>query len=50
MEHIEWKKGRCVVFPSSYPHKGLPPIDVSPRTTLGFIFNGLPLQKQSEEV
>ncbi|MDC1020651.1 hypothetical protein OAR23_01360 [bacterium] len=50
VEHIEWKKGRCVVFPSSYPHKGLPPIDVSPRTTLGFIFNGLPLQKQSEEV
>ena len=42
---VDWKKGRCVVFPSSYPHKGLPPIDVSPRVTIGFIFNGLPLQK-----
>lgn len=42
---VDWKKGRCVVFPSSYPHKGLPPINVSPRVTIGFIFNGLPLQK-----
>ena len=42
---VDWKKGRCVVFPSSYPHKGLPPKDISPRATIGFIFNGLPLQK-----
>ena len=42
---VDWKKGRCVVFPSSYPHRGLPPKDVTPRTTIGFIFNGLPLQK-----
>tara|TARA_Y100000389_G_C17446340_1_gene511851 strand:- start:707 stop:1345 length:639 start_codon:yes stop_codon:yes gene_type:complete len=49
VEHIEWKKGRCVVFPSSYPHKGLAPINVSPRITVGFIFNGLPLQRQEDK-
>jgi hypothetical protein len=42
---VDWKKGRCVVFPSSYLHKGLPPKDISPRATIGFIFNGLPPQK-----
>ena len=42
---VDWKKGRCVVFPSSYLHKGLPPKNTSPRATIGFIFNGLPLQK-----
>lgn len=46
--NVDWKKGRCVVFPSSYPHKGLPPKDVSPRATIGFIFNGLPQQKEQE--
>ncbi len=43
--NVDWKKSRCVVFPSSYLHKGLPPKNVSPRATIGFIFNGLPLQK-----
>ena len=47
--NVDWKKGRCVVFPSSYPHRGLPPKDVSPRATIGFIFNGLPQQKEQEE-
>jgi len=41
---VDFKKGRCVVFPSSYLHEGLPPKEVSPRVTIGFIFNGLPLQ------
>lgn len=45
IHNVDWKKGRCVVFPSSYLHKGLPPKNVSPRATIGFIFNGLPLQK-----
>ena len=41
---VEFKKGRCVVFPSSYLHEGLKPNEISPRVTIGFIFNGLPLQ------
>ena len=41
---VEFKKGRCVVFPSSYLHEGIKPNKISPRVTIGFIFNGLPLQ------
>ena len=41
---VDFKKGRCVIFPSSYLHEGLPPKKVSPRCTIGFIFNGLSLQ------
>ena len=44
---VDFKKGRCVVFPSSYLHEGLPPKEISPRVTIGFIFNGLPLQSQN---
>ena len=41
---VDFKKGRAIIFPSSYRHEGLPPKEVSPRVTIGFIFNGLPLQ------
>ena len=41
---VDFKKGRCVVFPSSYLHEGVKPDKLSPRVTIGFIFNGLPLQ------
>lgn len=41
---VDFKKGRCVLFPSSYIHEGLKPNKISPRVTIGFIFNGLPLQ------
>ena len=29
-----------VIFPSKYIHQGLPPKEVSPRLSLGFIFSG----------
>ena len=41
---VDFKKGRAIIFPSSYRHEGLSPKEVSPRVTIGFIFNGLPLQ------
>jgi hypothetical protein len=39
-DEVEYKEGRCVVFPSHYLHRGLPIQDVSPRVTAGFVFSG----------
>ena len=37
---VPWKEGRMVIFPSKYIHQGLPPKEVSPRVTIGYIFSG----------
>ncbi|MAV94248.1 MAG: hypothetical protein CMA31_01000 [Euryarchaeota archaeon] len=37
---VPWKEGRMVIFPSMYIHQGLPPKEVSPRITVGYIFSG----------
>lgn len=37
---VPWKDGRAVIFPSNMIHSGLPPQEVSPRLTLGYIFSG----------
>ena len=40
VHNVPWKEGRMVIFPSKYIHQGLPPKEVSPRLSLGFIFSG----------
>jgi len=42
IREIEWKDNRCVVFPSDLWHRGVPPFEVEPRITLGYIFAGPP--------
>ena len=37
---VDYKEGRCIVFPSMFIHQGLPPKPVSPRVTIGYIFSG----------
>ena len=37
---VDYKEGRCIVFPSMFIHQGLPPKTVSPRVTIGYIFSG----------
>lgn len=44
---VDFKPNRCVIFPSNIVHRGIPPVDVEPRITLGYIFSGPP-QSQYE--
>ena len=37
---VGYGEGRCIVFPSKFIHQGLPPKEVSPRVTIGYIFSG----------
>lgn len=49
---VPWKEGRAVIFPSSMIHGGLPPQEVSPRLTLGYIFSGeaTPIMRQHKVI
>ena len=37
---VPFKENRMVIFPSKYIHQGLPPKEVSPRVTIGYIISG----------
>lgn len=40
IKEVEYKDGRCIVFPSKFIHRGLPPKEIEPRTSVGFVFSG----------
>lgn len=42
IHEVEWKDNRCVIFPSNVWHRGVPPKNIEPRITLGYIFAGPP--------
>jgi len=42
IHEVDYKDNRCVLFPSKLLHRGLPPINIEPRVTVGYIFSGTP--------
>ena len=40
IKEVEYKDNRCVVFPSSMYHRGLPCSNIEPRITIGYVFGG----------
>ena len=46
IHEVEWKDNRCIIFPSNLLHRGLPPNNIEPRLTLGYIFGGTPQSQQ----
>lgn len=40
IEQVEYKDNRCVIFPSWMPHTGLPPKEIEPRVSVGYVFGG----------
>lgn len=40
IRQVEYRDNRCVVFPSAILHRGLAPVEVEPRVTVGYIFSG----------
>ena len=42
IHEVEYKDNRCVVFPSRLLHRGLAPVSIEPRASVGYIFSGTP--------
>ena len=49
IHEVEWKDNRCVIFPSDLLHRGLPPNNIEPRLTLGYMFGGTPQSQQEHK-